>query len=86
MLCLFTSSVAAGWLFGGGDLATCKAMTLTTSLRNVGVALAIATASFPGTAAVTAVLAYGMIEIFGSILLAWAWGRRCVIASDTASI
>jgi BASS family bile acid:Na+ symporter len=49
-------------------------MTLTTSLRNVGVGLMIATASFPGTAAVTAVVVYGMMELAGSALLAVWWG------------
>lgn len=78
MLSLLASSVAAGWLLGSRDRAIRKAMTLTTSLRNVGVALAIATASFPGTAAVTAILAYGIIEIAGSMALAWTWGRQTV--------
>jgi BASS family bile acid:Na+ symporter len=48
---------------------------LTTSLRNVGVALVIATGNFGGTAAVTAVLAYGIFEIVCSLLLAVACGR-----------
>ena len=34
-----------------------------------------ATASFSGTAAVTATLAYGLLEIFGSVLLAALWGQ-----------
>ncbi len=44
-------------------------MTLTTLLRNVGVGLVIATSNFPGTAAMTATLAYGLLEIAGSLLL-----------------
>ncbi len=44
-----------------------------TSLRNVG--LVIATSAFPGSAAVTAVTAYGIVEILGSPRLAVAWGR-----------
>jgi BASS family bile acid:Na+ symporter len=51
-------------------------MTLTTSLRNVGVGLVIAAGNFANTAAVTAVLAYGLIEILGSVLLAVVWGKR----------
>jgi BASS family bile acid:Na+ symporter len=50
-------------------------LALTTSLRNVGVGLVIATSNFGGTAAVTAVLAFGIFEIVGSLLLALAWGR-----------
>ena len=75
MLILLLGSFALGWLSGGPDRENRKAVTLTTSLRNVGVALVIATGSFANTAAQTAVLAYGLIEIAGSLLLAWAWGR-----------
>jgi hypothetical protein len=44
-------------------------------LRNVGVGLVIATGNFPGTAAVTSTLVFGIFEIIGSLLLAWAWGH-----------
>jgi bile acid:Na+ symporter, BASS family len=75
MLVLLLTSWAAGWLLGGPGSDTRRALTLTTSLRNVGVGLIIATSNFGGTAAVTAVLAYGIIEIVGSLLLAMAFGR-----------
>ena len=48
---------------------------LTTSLRNVGVGLVIVTGSFGGTAAVTAVVVYGIFEIVGSLALASICGR-----------
>jgi BASS family bile acid:Na+ symporter len=76
MLVLLLASWASGWLLGGSDLATRKAMTLTTSLRNVGVGLVIATGAFGGTPAVTAALVYGLFEVIGSLLLALAWSRR----------
>jgi bile acid:Na+ symporter, BASS family len=72
---LLVASLTAGWLLGSPGRGNRKAMTFTTSLRNVGVGLVIATGSFPGTVAVTATLAYGLIEIFGSLLLALWWGR-----------
>lgn len=75
MSLLLAASWAAGWLLGGPGLENRRASTLTTSLRNVGVGLVIATRNFDGTAAVTAVLAYGIFEIVGSLLLAVAWGR-----------
>lgn len=75
MLVLLLSSWAAGWLLGGPGSDNRRALALTTSLRNVGVGLVIATSSFSGTAAVTAVLAYGILEIVGSLLLALAWSR-----------
>jgi BASS family bile acid:Na+ symporter len=75
MLMLLTASWAAGWLLGGPSRGNRRALALTTSLRNVGVGLVIATGNFGGTAAVTAVLAYGLFEIVGSLLLALAWRR-----------
>lgn len=76
MLALLVASWAAGWLLGGPGPETRKAMTLTTSLRNVGVGLVIATGAFAGTAAVTAAVAYGLSEVVGSLLLALWWARR----------
>jgi BASS family bile acid:Na+ symporter len=76
MTILLIVSWAAGWLLAGRSAELRKSLALTTSLRNVGVGLVIASASFPGTAAVTSVLAYGIFEIFGSILLALWWARR----------
>jgi len=75
MSALLAASWAAGWLLGGPRSDNRRALMLTTSLRNVGVGLIIATANFGGTAAVTAVLAYGIFEILGSLLLAVACGR-----------
>lgn len=75
MLALLVASWAAGWLLGGPGADNRRALSLTTSLRNVGVGLVIATGNFGGTAAVTAVLAYGIFEIVGSLLLSLAWGR-----------
>jgi BASS family bile acid:Na+ symporter len=76
MLALLVASWAAGFLLGGTDADRRKTMTLTTSLRNVGVGLVIASGAFAGTAAVTATLAYGLFAILGSLFLALAWGRR----------
>jgi bile acid:Na+ symporter, BASS family len=76
MFALLLASLAAGWLLGGPAGDGRKALTLTTSLRNVGLSLVIATRAFAGTPAVTAVLAYGILEVLGSLLLAVAWGRR----------
>jgi len=76
MTALLISSWAVGWLLGGPSRETRKALTLTTSLRNVGVGLVIANGNFAGTAAVTATLAYGILEILGSLLLASWWGKK----------
>src|SRR5262249_40838296 len=81
MLALLVASWAAGWLLGGPGTDLRKTLTLTTSLRNVGVGLVIATGSFAGTPAVTAVLVYGLFEVLGSLLLALAWARREVMTN-----
>jgi BASS family bile acid:Na+ symporter len=81
MSALLVASCASGWLLGGPGIDNRRAMALTTSLRNVGVALVIAAGNFAGTAAVTATIAYGIFEIVGSLLLSLGWSRR-VAAPD----
>jgi hypothetical protein len=46
-----------------------------TSVRNVAVSLVIATASFSGSPAVTAALAYGLFQTIVLAVLALVWGR-----------
>jgi BASS family bile acid:Na+ symporter len=86
MFLLLMVSWAAGWLLGGPGSAMRKSMALTTSLRNVGVGLVIAAGSFAGTEAVTAVVAYGILEIVGSLSLALAWGRVEAKAKDQTEV
>jgi hypothetical protein len=62
MLILLIVSWAIGWLLNGRDKIVRRTMTLTTSLRNVGVGLVIATGSFAGTPAATAVLVYACLR------------------------
>ena len=76
MFALLLASLAAGWLLGGPTVEGRKTMALTTSLRNAGVSMVIAAGSFPKTPALTAVLAYALIEIIGSLALAIWWGRQ----------
>jgi BASS family bile acid:Na+ symporter len=76
MSALLVASWVVGWLLGGPEANKRKALSLTTSLRNVGVGLVIATSNFGGTAAVTAVVTYGIVEILGSLLLAFWWGHQ----------
>jgi bile acid:Na+ symporter, BASS family len=76
MLLLLFGSLVIGWLAGGSGSDNRKTMALTTSLRNVGVGLVIVTGNFAGTPAVSAALAYGIVEVLGSLLLALWWGSR----------
>ena len=75
MLVLVLAALAAGWLLGvpGGN--NRKTMAITTSVRNVGVSLVIATSSFPGTPVVTATLAFGLFQTIVMALLALGWGQ-----------
>jgi|SRR5262245_38877720 len=76
MLVLLAASLAIGWLAGGSGRDSHRTMALTTALRNVGVGLVIVTGNFAGTPAVSAALAYGIVEVFGTLLVAVWWGRR----------
>ncbi len=67
MATLFVASLVIGWLCGTGDTATRRASSLTTSARNAAVGLAIATGNFAGTDVVTAVVAYGLVSMLGTI-------------------
>ena len=76
MLALWGSSLALGWL-AGDDVDGCRtAAMLTTALRNVGVAMVIASTSFPNTSALSAVVAYAVVSTLGSFVVATVWGRR----------
>jgi BASS family bile acid:Na+ symporter len=76
MVALLLISWMAGWLLGGPNSETRKAMAVTTSLRNFGGGLVIVTSTFPGTPAVTSVIAYGLISLFGTIVLATLVSHR----------
>jgi BASS family bile acid:Na+ symporter len=70
LLCL-----AAGWILGGQMIGIRTAVGLTTAARNVGVALVIATASFPDSAAVTAVICVAIFQTVSLVLIALWMGR-----------
>jgi bile acid:Na+ symporter, BASS family len=75
MLLLLAGSLLIGWFAGGSKRDSRKTMALTTALRNVGVGLVIVTGNFAGTPAVSAALAYGIVEVLGSLLVALWWRR-----------
>jgi bile acid:Na+ symporter, BASS family len=75
MLILVIAALVGGWLLGGPGGDKRKAMAFSTGVRNVSVSLVIVTSNFPGTPAVTAVLAYALIQTVVLALLAAGWGR-----------
>ena len=76
MLILLVASLVIGWLAGGPGRDNRRTMALTTSLRNVGLGLVIVTGNFAGTPAVSAALAYGIVEVLGSLAVALWWARQ----------
>lgn len=72
---LFLASLGIGWLGGGPDTGTRKALAVTTASRNVAVALIIVTRDFANTPAVTAVVAYAFVSILGARAFGTLAGR-----------
>jgi bile acid:Na+ symporter, BASS family len=75
MSLLLLASLCIGWVCGGSDTPTRKAMAITTATRNAAVALTIATSNFAGTPAVTAVVAYALISTLGALACALLFGK-----------
>jgi BASS family bile acid:Na+ symporter len=75
MLVLVLGSVALGWLLGEKGSRNRKTLAVTTSVRNVGVSLVLATASFPGTKAVTAAMAFAVFQTMVMAVVSLLWGR-----------
>jgi BASS family bile acid:Na+ symporter len=73
MLIWLGISIVLGWHAGGPRDKDRRAVALTTALRNVGLGVVITTSAFAGTQAVTAVLAYGLVQLLGSLLVALWW-------------
>ena len=75
MLLLLAASLAIGWICGGPRQATRATLALTTSVRNAAVGLVIVATSFAGTSAGTAVVAYALVSIFGTLGCAAVYGK-----------
>jgi BASS family bile acid:Na+ symporter len=60
-------------------------VALTTTIRNVGLGLVIASSTFAGTPVVTTVLTYGLIQLLMSFLLAHRWRRDASLVAAQRS-
>jgi bile acid:Na+ symporter, BASS family len=76
MLLLSLASLGVGWISGGRDPGTRKAMALTTSFRNAGVGMVIAAGGFAGTPVLSAIVAYTVVSTVGTVAPALWWGNR----------
>jgi BASS family bile acid:Na+ symporter len=75
---LFFASLGIGWACGGTDVSIRKALAVTTAGRNAAVGLVIVTSNFTGTEAVTAVVAYALVSIVGTLGVAMALAKMAV--------
>jgi BASS family bile acid:Na+ symporter len=75
MLALLAASLLIGWSSGGAERKTRRATAVTTGARNAAVGLVIVAANFADTAAVTAVVAYAFVSVFGTLAFAAAVRR-----------
>ena len=75
MLALVAAGLLFGWLLGGPGRGNRTALAMVTSVRNLGVAIVIASASFAGTPAVTATTAFGLFQTVVIATVALAWGH-----------
>jgi BASS family bile acid:Na+ symporter len=68
---LFTVvTLISGWGLGGSETRTRKALVLTTASRNLALVLLIAVESFPQTGVEAAVIAFGLVELALTLLVA----------------
>ena len=68
---LLAATIGIGWVCGGPTRATRKSLAVTTGVRNAAVALVIVSGNFADTAAVTAVVAYGIASILATLVYAF---------------
>jgi BASS family bile acid:Na+ symporter len=86
MLLLLSASLAIGWLCGGPGRATRRSLAVVTAARNAAVALVIVAANFAGTPAVTAVIAYSVVSIFGTLGVALLFGSMSGPAASPSTV
>lgn len=75
MLCLLLGCVLVGAAMRGSTANDLKAMVISTSVRNAGVSLVVATTSFVGTPAVTSATAYALFQTVAMAGIALLWGK-----------
>ncbi|KTG13389.1 hypothetical protein AUR66_19450 [Haloferax profundi] len=69
-------TIAIGWLVGGPTSNSRRILALGTAGRNVGIALFIAASAFEGENADSEILAFTILMLAVSVLVAWYWRRK----------
>jgi bile acid:Na+ symporter, BASS family len=76
MLLLIAASMVIGWVLGGPDRGTRRVLTVNTSMRNVALALAIASRSFPEANVDVGVLAFSALMLPPNVLFTIYQSRK----------
>lgn len=84
MVLFVLATIAVGWLAGGPTTQNRRILALGTAGRNVNIALFIATGAFPASEADTAIVAFAVVMLVVSLLVAWYW-RQHPLSGDLES-
>ena len=76
MLLLIAASMVIGWMLGGPDRGTRRVLTVNTSMRNVALALAISSRSFPGANVDVGVLTFSALMLPPNVLFTIYQSRK----------
>jgi BASS family bile acid:Na+ symporter len=76
MLLLIVASMVIGWMLGGPDRGIRRVLTVNTSMRNVALALAIASRSFPGANVDVGILAFSALMLPPNVLFTIYQSRK----------
>jgi BASS family bile acid:Na+ symporter len=83
---LTAGTLVLGWLLGGPELRTRRMLAITTSARNVPVALLIAETTFHETSAAMGVIVFALTMVIADIALAAYWTRQRKAKEEKAGV
>ena len=67
------ATIGIGWLTGGPTVQNRRILALGTAGRNVNIALFLATGAFPESDADASIVAFAIVMVLVSLLVAWYW-------------
>ena len=85
IILLILGSWVVGWLLGGPEIRNRKVLAISSSMRNVGVCVPIATSYFAGTEVIVPMLAFSGLMIPMNMVFALATGRALRETSTTSA-
>lgn len=68
MMIMYFGCLGIGWICGGSSWRLRNTFSITTGVRNAAIALVIVSNNFPGTPAVTTVVAQSLVGIIGGFI------------------